>query len=45
VQQSLSIFLAAYGTGMLLFGPLADKFGRRPLALFGVGGFALASFF
>jgi len=45
VQQSLSIFLAAYGAGMLLFGPLADKLGRRPLALFGVGGFALASLF
>ncbi len=44
VQQSLSIFLAAYGTGMLLFGPLADKFGRRPLALFGISGFAAASF-
>jgi MFS transporter, DHA1 family, multidrug resistance protein len=44
VQQSLSIFLAAYGAGMLLFGPLADKFGRRPLALFGVCGFATASF-
>ena len=28
VQQSLSIFLAAYGAGMLLFGPLADKIGR-----------------
>ncbi len=24
VQQSLSIFLAFYGLGMLLFGPLAD---------------------
>lgn len=45
VQQSLSIFLAAYGAGMLLFGPLADKFGRRSLALFGVSGFALASLF
>lgn len=45
VQQSLSIFLAAYGAGMLLFGPLADKFGRRPLALFGISGFATASFF
>lgn len=45
VQQSLSIFLAAYGAGMLVFGPLADKIGRRPLALFGVSGFAVASFF
>ena len=34
VQQSLSIFLAFYGIGMLLFGPLADAIGRRPLALF-----------
>lgn len=45
VQQSLSVFLAAYGVGMLLFGPLADKWGRRPLALFGISGFALASVF
>ena len=44
VQQSLSIFLAAYGAGLLLFGPMADKFGRRPLALCGIGGFATASF-
>lgn len=43
VQQSLSIFLAAYAAGMLLFGPLADLFGRRPLALFGVTGFTLSS--
>jgi MFS transporter, DHA1 family, multidrug resistance protein len=43
VQQSLSIFLAAYGVGMLLFGPLADTFGRRPLAMFGLTGFALCS--
>lgn len=43
VQQSLSIFLAAYGCGMLLFGPLADMLGRRPLAVFGLSGFILAS--
>lgn len=43
VQQSLSIFLAAYGIGMLLFGPLADMLGRRPLAIFGLTGFILAS--
>lgn len=43
VQQSLSIFLAAYAAGMLLFGPLADLFGRRPLALFGLTGFTLSS--
>ncbi|HCS64179.1 MAG TPA: Bcr/CflA family drug resistance efflux transporter [Cellvibrio sp.] len=43
VQQSLSIFLAAYGAGMLLFGPLADSLGRRPLAIFGLTGFTLCS--
>ncbi|MEN0038088.1 MAG: Bcr/CflA family multidrug efflux MFS transporter [Cellvibrio sp.] len=43
VQQSLSIFLAAYAAGMLLFGPLADSLGRRPLAIFGLTGFTLCS--
>ena len=43
VQQSLSIFLAAYASGMLLFGPLADQLGRRPLAIFGLTGFTLSS--
>ncbi len=43
VQQSLSIFLAFYGLGMLLFGPLADAVGRRPLALWGLTGFIVAS--
>jgi DHA1 family bicyclomycin/chloramphenicol resistance-like MFS transporter len=43
VQQSLSIFLAFYALGMLLFGPLADAIGRRPLALGGLCGFVLSS--
>ncbi len=43
VQQSLSIFLAFYALGMLLFGPLADAVGRRPLALLGLTGFVVAS--
>jgi DHA1 family bicyclomycin/chloramphenicol resistance-like MFS transporter len=44
IQQSLSIYLAAYGLGMLIFGPLADAIGRRPLALAGLLFFSLASF-
>lgn len=44
IQQSLSIYLAAYGLGMLIFGPLADAIGRRPLALGGLLFFSLASF-
>jgi len=43
VQQSLSIFLAFFGVSMLICGPLADSLGRRPLALFGLTGFVLAS--
>ncbi|MBT6143735.1 multidrug effflux MFS transporter [bacterium] len=43
IQNSLSIFLLSFGFGMLFFGPLADKYGRRPLALFGLAGFGLAS--
>lgn len=43
VQQSLSIFLAAFGVSMLFCGPLADSFGRRPLAIMGLTGFIGAS--
>ncbi|MDP5137102.1 multidrug effflux MFS transporter [Rheinheimera baltica] len=43
VQQSLSIFLAFFGISMLVCGPLADSLGRRPLAIFGLSGFVLAS--
>ncbi len=43
VQQSLSLYLAGYGLGMLTFGPLADKIGRRPLVLLGLSGFMLIS--
>jgi DHA1 family bicyclomycin/chloramphenicol resistance-like MFS transporter len=44
VQQSLSIFLGAYAIGMLIFGPLADILGRRPLVFFGLCGFSVCSF-
>lgn len=43
IQQSLSIYLAAFAIGMLLAGPLADSLGRRPLAMFGLTGFMVAS--
>jgi len=43
VQQSLSLYLAGYALGMLTFGPLADKLGRRPLVILGLTGFMIVS--
>jgi DHA1 family bicyclomycin/chloramphenicol resistance-like MFS transporter len=43
IQNSLSVFLLGFGLGMLCFGPFSDRFGRRPMALFGLAGFALSS--
>ena len=43
VQVSLSSYLAGYAVGMMVFGPLADKFPRHSLALLGLFGFTLAS--
>ncbi|CCQ12224.1 Multidrug resistance transporter, Bcr/CflA family [Pseudoalteromonas luteoviolacea B = ATCC 29581] len=43
IQISLSIYLAAYAIGMMIFGPLADQYPRRDLARFGLLGFATFS--
>ncbi|MES2603603.1 MAG: MFS transporter, partial [Pseudomonadota bacterium] len=43
IQNSLSLFLLGFGLGMLVWGPMADKYGRRPLALLGLCGFAVIS--
>ena len=36
VQLTLSGFIAAYGGLQLVYGPLSDRFGRKPLLLFGL---------
>lgn len=43
VQNSLSIYLFGYALGLVLFGPMADKYSRRKMVIFGVSGFLLAS--
>ena len=43
VQLTLSVFLAAFAAGQLIYGPLSDRFGRLPVLLIGVGLYLLAS--
>lgn len=43
VQQTLSMFLLGAALSQAVFGPLADRFGRRRVLLAGTGLFAIAS--
>ncbi len=43
VQLTMSAFVLAFGLAQLLWGPAADRFGRRPVLRAGVALFALAS--
>ena len=43
VQLTMSAFVLAYGVAQLLWGPLADRFGRQPVLRAGLALFALAS--
>jgi DHA1 family bicyclomycin/chloramphenicol resistance-like MFS transporter len=44
IQLTLSAFLLAFGFGQIVYGPLGDRFGRRPVLLIGVGFYVLTSF-
>ncbi|MBI4986811.1 MAG: multidrug effflux MFS transporter [Rhodocyclales bacterium] len=44
VQQTLSLFVIGFGTAQLISGPLSDRYGRRPVVLWGLGVYTLASF-
>ncbi len=39
VQLTLSLYLAGLSVAQLLYGPLSDRYGRRPLMLIGLGIF------
>lgn len=42
-QASITVFLAGFAVGMLFYGPISDRYGRRAVMLSGIALFALAS--
>ena len=42
-QLSVSLFFVGFALGQAFFGPLADRFGRRPVLLGGIVGYLLAT--
>lgn len=43
VQQTLSLFVIGFGVAQLVSGPLSDRFGRRPVLLWGLALYIVAS--
>ena len=43
-QLTLSSLLLAFGVSQLVWGPLSDRFGRRPILLIGLMGYLVAAF-
>lgn len=41
--QTLTLFLLGFSIGPVFFGPLSDRYGRKPVLLFGVAVFSLAA--
>ncbi|MFN4145772.1 MAG: multidrug effflux MFS transporter [Runella sp.] len=43
VQFTLTVFLLAYAPTQLIYGPLSDRYGRKPPLLFGLGVFLIGT--
>jgi DHA1 family bicyclomycin/chloramphenicol resistance-like MFS transporter len=43
VQLTLSVFLAGFAVAQLFYGPLSDRYGRRPVMLFGLALYFVSS--
>jgi DHA1 family bicyclomycin/chloramphenicol resistance-like MFS transporter len=43
IQLTVTLYLLAVGLGQLIYGPLSDRFGRRPLLMGGLALYAVAS--
>lgn len=43
VQLTLSVFLVGFAVAQLVYGPLSDRFGRRPMMIAGTGLFVVAT--
>ena len=45
VQLTLSVFIAAFALSQLAYGPLSDRYGRRPVLLAGIAIYVAATLF
>jgi DHA1 family bicyclomycin/chloramphenicol resistance-like MFS transporter len=43
IQLTVTLYLVAVGAGQLVYGPLSDRYGRRPLLMGGLALYAVAS--
>ena len=43
VQLTLTVFLVAFGIAQLVLGPMSDRYGRRPILLWGTALFVVAN--
>jgi len=44
IQSTISLFFLAMGLGQVVVGPLADRYGRKPVAIFGLALYLFSSF-